>query len=156
MPHWEDFALWHSRGGGDSLATEVCARRGLLCLPRARPVVSPRLPTPPPLLVVRPQFIRAAGKAGVKLLSFSEGFVPGYPWWNWWTSTFDMDSNNRIAELYALNCAIVGTNDLDPIYAAAKDAEVNVVLPLTERDNTGRALGPVVVTTLAASAVFVA
>ncbi len=52
-------------------------------------------------------------------------------------STFDIPSNERIGELFALNSPLVGTDDLAPIFAAAKDAGVNVVLPITERDNQG-------------------
>jgi hypothetical protein len=73
----------------------------------------------------------------VKLLTFSESFVPGYPWWNWWASTFDIESNDRIGQLFALNSPMIGTDDLAPVFAAAKEAGVNVVLPVTERDNQG-------------------
>jgi hypothetical protein len=52
-------------------------------------------------------------------------------------STFDIDSNDRIGELFALNAPLVGTDDLAPVFAAAKEAGVNVVLPCTERDNQG-------------------
>lgn len=61
----------------------------------------------------------------------------GYPWFNWWTSTFDITSNERIEELFALNAPMIGTDDLQPIFDAAKEAGVNVVLPITERDNQG-------------------
>ena len=36
---------------------------------------------------------------------------------------------------------MVGTDDLQPIFAAAKEAGVNVVLPVTERDNQGARQG---------------
>lgn len=48
-----------------------------------------------------------------------------------------MTSNERIGELFASNAPMVGTDDLQPIYEACKEAEVNVVLPVTERDNQG-------------------
>ena len=42
-----------------------------------------------------------------------------------------MSSNERIGELYALNAPMIGTDDLEPVFQAAKEGGVNVVLPVT-------------------------
>ena len=81
------------------------------------------------------QFIKAAGKANVSILSFTEGTVSGYPWFNWWTRTYDMGENERINQLFSLNSVQVGHDGghLKPVLQCAKEAGVNVVLPVNDR-----------------------
>lgn len=83
------------------------------------------------------KFIAAAGDQGIKLLTFSEGVISGYPWWNWWTHTFDMAANEMIQGNWAQNSPRVGYPELDPLLNCIKKAQVNVVMPTNERDNKG-------------------
>ena len=85
------------------------------------------------------QFIRAAGEKKIKLLLFPEGAIAGYPWFNWWATTWDMDNNEHINQLFIENSVEIGVDggDLAPLMKCAKEARVNVVMPVNERDNKG-------------------
>lgn len=41
---------------------------------------------------------------------------------------------------FVLNSARLGTKELDPILKCIKEAHVNVVLPINERDNEGKSV----------------
>lgn len=85
------------------------------------------------------EFIEAAGQKGVKLLVFPEGAVSGYPWFNWFSITYDMEANEHINQLFIKNSPQIGPDggDLKPIMECARKARVNVALPINERDNKG-------------------
>jgi len=82
-------------------------------------------------------FVTAAGSKGADLITFGEVILPGYPWWNYWSHTFDIASNLEIYYNYVRNTPQIGTGDLEPLFQCVAKANVNVVLPLAERDNLG-------------------
>lgn len=77
----------------------------------------------------------AANSAG--LVIFTETFIPGYPSWIWrlrpggdWTVS---------EELYGRllsNAVDLSTDDLDPLYAAAREHNIAIVCGIEERDDT--------------------
>ncbi len=71
---------------------------------------------------------------------FPEAALSGYPWFNWWAATWDMDNNERINQLFIENSPMIGPDggDLKPIMKCAREARVNVALPINERDNKGQ------------------
>lgn len=84
-------------------------------------------------------FIEQAGEQGVKLLLFPEGAIAGYPWFNWFSLTWDMADNEHVNQHFMDNSPQIGPDggDLKPIMEAARRARVNVALPINERDNKG-------------------
>lgn len=48
--------------------------------------------------------------------------------------------NEKIMQQFVLNSARLGTKELDPILKCIKEAHVNVVLPINERDNEGKSV----------------
>lgn len=83
------------------------------------------------------KFIRAAGAANIKLLMFPEAAISGYPWWNFWTHTFDLRANEAMQELFVLNSPRIGYPEFQPLLDCIKEAKVNVVMAINERDNEG-------------------
>jgi hypothetical protein len=56
-----------------------------------------------------------------------------------WATTWDMDNNERINQLFIENSPMLGPDggDLAPVMKCAKEMRVNVALPINERDNKG-------------------
>ena len=93
---------------------------------QATPVLFDRAAT----LDVAAASIKAAAGRGAELVVFPESFVPGYPDWVWRRPPMSD------GEWYARFCAQavdVDGSDLDPVRAAAREAEVWVALGVTER-----------------------
>jgi nitrilase len=78
--------------------------------------------------------IREAASNGATLVAFPEVFVPGYPYWNW-TMT-PVQGSAWFEELYLASVEIAGP-EVAALCAAAKEAAVNVVIGINERDPLG-------------------
>ena len=84
--------------------------------------------------------IEAAAKEGAQLIVFSEGFVPGYPFWLDGTggANFNSDKQKQIFAHYARQAVTPEHGDLDGVCAALKAANMACYLGVIERaDNRG-------------------
>ena len=79
--------------------------------------------------------IRQAAKEGAKLIAFSEGFVPGYPFWLSETggAKFDDKVQKEIFAHYAAQSVTPEDGDLDDVCAALKGAGMACYLGVIER-----------------------
>lgn len=82
-------------------------------------------------------YMVAAGEANMDLVTFSEGFLSGYPWFNFWTNTFDIPSNSKIGRLFAENSLQMGSPQMKRVQECIAAAGVNTVLPINELDDEG-------------------
>jgi len=78
------------------------------------------------------RLIAEAGALGVDLAAFGETWLPGYPFWVW-TSAFDEDLWRASAE-YVDNAVEIPSPTTDRLCAAAKEAGIDVVIGIAERD----------------------
>ncbi len=80
------------------------------------------------------RLIAIAGARGAKLAVFPEAFVPGYPLWVWFVPPGDTKTlRDLYAELVA-NAVTVPGPEIDRLAAAAREAGVNVVMGVNERN----------------------
>jgi len=80
--------------------------------------------------------IRQAATDGAKLVVFPEAFIPGYPAWIWRLRPGgDWGLCEQLHARLLKNAVDLGSDDLAPILAAAKDSQVTVVCGLNERDS---------------------
>lgn len=75
------------------------------------------------------QIIEEAAKAGAKLVSFSECWIPGYPAWIW-TRPVDFDLGVK----YVKNSLVVDSSEMRRICEAAATHQIAVALGFSERD----------------------
>jgi nitrilase len=81
------------------------------------------------------QLIAEAAHAGAQLVVFPEAFIPGYPDWVWAVPAGEEGLLNRLyAELLAQSVEIPGP-DTELLCQAARQAEVTVVMGLSERNS---------------------
>ena len=83
-------------------------------------------------------FIREAGKQGVQLLAFPEGFIPAHPVWYHFHPATGADSLEMATELFENSVEIPGP-ETAKLCAAAREAGTAVVIGVCERrpDTTG-------------------
>ncbi|KIW19181.1 hypothetical protein PV08_03475 [Exophiala spinifera] len=74
--------------------------------------------------------IDEAGKMGVKILGFSELFIPGYPAWVW-----DRPVDPVLSTKYIQNSLAVDSSEMRMIQACAKKNNVVVALGFSENDH---------------------
>ena len=81
--------------------------------------------------------VHDAGKNGIDLLVFGEGFVPGYPFWIGLTPATEFDSpmQKELHAHYAANAVNIDKGDLVEICSALKDYEMASYLGVIERPN---------------------
>ena len=80
--------------------------------------------------------VAEAANNGAELVVFSEAFIPGYPTWIW--RLRPGDDWNLSEELHARllkNAVVMESNDLAPLYEAAKKHKVTIVCGIEERDS---------------------
>jgi len=73
----------------------------------------------------------AAGN-GAKLITFSECWLPGYPWWVWLSAPA---FNVRYFQQYHENCLVQGSEEFMRICAAAKRNNIFISMGASERDH---------------------
>jgi nitrilase len=79
--------------------------------------------------------ITEAGKNGSKLIVFPEAFISGYPDWVW---LIPANQSKQLGELYVRlveNAVSIPDNSTDRICKAARQAKINVVVGLNERNS---------------------
>jgi nitrilase len=101
------------------------------------------------------EFIEEAGRQGITILGFPEGFIPAHPVWYHYFPASSRESFDFAARLFNNSVEVPGP-EIDQICEAASRAGVNVVLGVCERrprtagtlyntqlfiDSTGRLLG---------------
>lgn len=97
-------------------------------------------------------FIKEASSNGAQLIAFPEVFVAGYPYWNWIMTP--VQGSKWYEQLYKNSVAITDES-MKPLFKAAKDFNMHVVIGINERgdsygeiyntnliiDNTGTLIG---------------
>ena len=97
-------------------------------------------------------FIKEASSNGAQLIAFPEVFVAGYPYWNWIMTP--VQGSKWYEQLYKNSVALTDES-LKPLFQAAKDFNMHVVIGINERgdsygeiyntnliiDNTGTLIG---------------
>jgi len=97
-------------------------------------------------------FIKEASSNGAQLIAFPEVFVAGYPYWNWIMTP--VQGSKWYEKLYK-NSVGVTDESVKPLFQAAKDFNMHVVIGINERgdsygeiyntnliiDNTGTLIG---------------
>lgn len=76
--------------------------------------------------------IAEAGRAGVVLAAFGETWLPGYP--RWVNAPIDVQTKRRIGGRYLDAAITVPGPETDALCAAARDAGIDVVIGVVERD----------------------
>jgi len=80
--------------------------------------------------------IEEAAKNGAELVVFSEAFIPGYPTWIWRLRPgSDWDLSETLHTRLLNNAVVMESDDLAPMYAAAKKHNVTIVCGIEERDS---------------------
>ncbi|MCP4127304.1 MAG: carbon-nitrogen hydrolase family protein [Gammaproteobacteria bacterium] len=85
--------------------------------------------------------IEEAAKKGAKLIIFTEAFIPGYPTWIWRLRPGgDWNLSEELHARLLDNAVNVESDDLVPIYEAAKRHQATIVCGIEERESQlGRA-----------------
>jgi aliphatic nitrilase len=78
-------------------------------------------------------FVKEASANGAQLIAFPEVFVAGYPYWNWIMTP--VQGSKWYEQLYKSS---VKTEDLilKPLYQAAKDHNIHIVIGINERGDS--------------------
>lgn len=77
-----------------------------------------------------------AAAEGAGLIVFTEAFIPGYPTWIWRLRPGgDWGLSETLHERLLQNSVCVDSDDLAPLYAAARKHNVTIVCGVEERDN---------------------
>lgn len=77
----------------------------------------------------------AAGN-GAELVVFTEAFIPGYPAWIWRLRPGgDWDISQELHQRLLNNAVVMESDDLLPLYEAAKQHKVTIVCGIEERDS---------------------
>ena len=97
----------------------------------------------PPVFLDKPRTIEAAVAAvaeakakGAELVVFTEAFIPGYPTWIWRLRPGgDWDLSEQLHQRLLNNAVNLESDDLAPLYQAAKEHRVTIVCGIEERDS---------------------
>lgn len=76
--------------------------------------------------------IADAGRAGVAMAAFGETWLPGYP--RWVNAPIHVNTKRRLGGRYVDQAIEVGGPETDQLCAAARDAGIDVVIGIAERD----------------------
>ena len=80
--------------------------------------------------------VKEAAAGGADLVIFTEAFIPGYPAWIWRLKPGgDYGLSSEIHSRLLKNSVNLEGDDLDPLYAAAKQHNVTIVCGMNERES---------------------
>jgi len=80
--------------------------------------------------------IEEAAENGAEMVVFTEAFIPGYPTWIWRLRPGgDWSLSEELHERLLKNTVVMESNDLTPLYDAAKKHKVTIVCGIEERDS---------------------
>lgn len=81
--------------------------------------------------------VEEAAKNGAELIVFTEAFIPGYPTWIWRLRPgVDWNLYEELHERLLTNAVTIDSDDLNPLFSAAKQHQVTIVCGIEERDST--------------------
>lgn len=75
-------------------------------------------------------FVNEASLNGAQLIAFPEVFVAGYPYWNWIMTP--VQGSKWYEQLYK-NSVAVTDESIKPLFKAAKDSNIHIVVGINER-----------------------
>jgi len=78
-------------------------------------------------------FIKEASSNGAQLIAFPEVFVAGYPYWNWIMTP--VQGSKWYEQLYK-NSVAVTDDSMKPLFQAAKDFNMHIVIGINERGDS--------------------
>ena len=78
-------------------------------------------------------FIKEAADNGAQLIAFPEVFVAGYPYWNWIMTP--VQGSKWYEQLYK-NSVAVTDESMKPLFKAAKDHNMHIVIGINERGDS--------------------
>jgi len=78
-------------------------------------------------------FIKEASSNGAQLIAFPEVFVAGYPYWNWIMTP--VQGSKWYEQLYK-NSVAVTDDSMKPLFQAAKDFNMHVIIGINERGDS--------------------
>jgi aliphatic nitrilase len=78
-------------------------------------------------------FIKEASSNGAQLIAFPEVFVAGYPYWNWVMTP--VQGSKWYEQLYK-NSVAVTDESMKPLFQAAKDFNMHIVIGINERGDS--------------------
>lgn len=78
--------------------------------------------------------IAEAAEKGARLVVFPEGYLPGYPFWVWFIPSGNTKAHRELYTELLGNSVSVPDAATERLCAAARDAEVTVVMGLNERN----------------------
>lgn len=80
--------------------------------------------------------VEEAATNGAELVVFTEAFIPGYPAWVWRLRPGgDWSLSEELHERLLNNAVVMESDDLAPLYKAAKNNNVTIVCGIEERDS---------------------
>lgn len=79
------------------------------------------------------EYIKKAGEQNADIVVFPESFIPAFPYWQEGPND-NCDDFARVNLEFQENAVVVGSEDTDYLGAAAKEANINVVVGCTELD----------------------
>ena len=80
--------------------------------------------------------VEEAASNGAELVVFTEAFIPGYPTWVWRLRPGgDWNLSEELHERLLNNAVVMESDDLLPLYNAAKKYNVTIVCGIEERDS---------------------
>jgi len=80
--------------------------------------------------------IEEAAGNGADLVVFTECFIPGYPTWIWRLRPgTDWNTSEALHQRLSGNAVNMDSNDLDPLYEAARKYQLTIVCGIEERDS---------------------
>ena len=78
-------------------------------------------------------FVKEAADNGAQLIAFPEVFVAGYPYWNWIMTP--VQGSKWYEQLYK-NSVAVGDESMLPLFQAAKNHNMHIVIGINERGSS--------------------
>lgn len=78
-------------------------------------------------------FIKEAHEHGAQLIAFPEVFIAGYPYWNWIMTP--VQGSKWYEQLYR-NSVAVTDESMKPLFQAAKDFNMHIVIGINERGDS--------------------
>jgi len=80
--------------------------------------------------------VEEASGNGAELVVFTEAFIPGYPTWIWRLRPGgDWNVSEELHQRLLMNAIKMESDDLDPLYEAARKHHVTIVCGMEERDS---------------------
>lgn len=81
--------------------------------------------------------VSEAAANGAEVVVFTEAFIPGYPTWIWRLRPGgDWDQSEELHQRLLASAVNIESDDLTPLYDAARNHQVTIICGIEERDDT--------------------